>query len=579
MICYFFKYKGERNRMRITILLLITNLFLGVNIYSQNNSVNIQSDSLQNKTYKELSTLFYKNKNKKDTLKAKYYAQVYLLKAKQKNDTIETANGFLLFSRLSNLNLQLKYCDSIINLTKKLNHQRFPTMGYFRKGLYLFHNKKFKRSLDLHLEAYNHARKNNQDLAYRINHNIGILRVRLGDHKKALEVFKSSYKFSLNNDHKNTDNINYLKTIFSLSNQFRRNHILDSAMYYCKLGIKESIHLNNSIYHDFLLTKGILDFNNQHYVNAILNITKAKEFYEKNKGNNPNLAFAYFYKGKIQLDQNKTSKAIKNFKKVDSIFELQQDIHPEIKGGYKFIIDFYKKKGNKDVQLKYIEKLIKVDSVLDNNYKYINKKINKEYDTPLLLSEKQKLINELHNKQQWSFYQKTFLVTIIIIIGGLLIYNFRKKVAYKQKFNLLIQESSSSNIKNTAKPTSINAENIGLSQQLVDKILLDLDVFVKNKDYLNKNITIIELAKKLGTNAKYLSKVINAYKQKNFTNYINDLRVNYAINKLKDDKQFRNYTIKAISEEVGYKKAESFSKAFNKKTGINPSYFIKQLSK
>ena len=35
----------------------------------------------------------------------------------------------------------------------------------------------------------------------------------------------------------------------------------------------------------------------------------------------------------------------------------------------------------------------------------------------------------------------------------------------------------------------------------------------------------------------------------------------------------------AIAQEVGFNNSESFSKAFYKKTGIYPSYFIKQLEK
>jgi AraC-like DNA-binding protein len=57
------------------------------------------------------------------------------------------------------------------------------------------------------------------------------------------------------------------------------------------------------------------------------------------------------------------------------------------------------------------------------------------------------------------------------------------------------------------------------------------------------------------------------------------LRVAYTISKLKEEKTFRNYTIIAIAEEVGFSNAKSFSKAFSKTTDINPSYFIKELNK
>ncbi|WP_416337329.1 helix-turn-helix domain-containing protein [Galbibacter sp. EGI 63066] len=77
------------------------------------------------------------------------------------------------------------------------------------------------------------------------------------------------------------------------------------------------------------------------------------------------------------------------------------------------------------------------------------------------------------------------------------------------------------------------------------------------------------LAKELNTNSTYLSKVINNSKQINFSNYINNLRIEYAIEKLTGSEQFRAYTIQAIAEESGFGTAQSFSSSF----------FIKQLKK
>ncbi len=85
------------------------------------------------------------------------------------------------------------------------------------------------------------------------------------------------------------------------------------------------------------------------------------------------------------------------------------------------------------------------------------------------------------------------------------------------------------------------------------------------------------MAKSFGTNSTYLSKVINLKKDKNFSQYINDLRIDYTIHLLKENPRIRKYTIKAIASECGFKSAESFSKGFYKKYGIYPSYYLKQL--
>ncbi|WP_452598161.1 helix-turn-helix domain-containing protein [Pontimicrobium sp. MEBiC01747] len=97
--------------------------------------------------------------------------------------------------------------------------------------------------------------------------------------------------------------------------------------------------------------------------------------------------------------------------------------------------------------------------------------------------------------------------------------------------------------------------------------------------YLKQNCTLHSTAKQLKTNTSYLSKVINNHLGKNFSTYINELRINYVVLELKRNKTLRAYSIKAIAEEIGYKKTSTFSKYFKEITGISPSVYIKNLSK
>ena len=85
------------------------------------------------------------------------------------------------------------------------------------------------------------------------------------------------------------------------------------------------------------------------------------------------------------------------------------------------------------------------------------------------------------------------------------------------------------------------------------------------------------MAKKVKTNTTYLSKIISTYKQKKFFEYINELRIEYVLKRLKEDSKFRNYSIKHIAEEIGYKSTNSFTKYFKAHTKLYPSYYIKNL--
>ena len=110
-------------------------------------------------------------------------------------------------------------------------------------------------------------------------------------------------------------------------------------------------------------------------------------------------------------------------------------------------------------------------------------------------------------------------------------------------------------------------------------ILEGLKEFEKNKHYIENNLTLTSLSKEMNTNPRYLSLIINHFFEKNFTSYINSLRINYSIEKLKNERKFRNYTIKAIANDCGFNSSESFSSAFYKETGLKPSYFIKNLKR
>ena len=69
------------------------------------------------------------------------------------------------------------------------------------------------------------------------------------------------------------------------------------------------------------------------------------------------------------------------------------------------------------------------------------------------------------------------------------------------------------------------------------------------------------------------------YRHKKSVDYINDLKVEYIIKKLKSNPKFRLYTNKALAEEAHFSTTQHFTRAFMKNTGISPTYFVKQLNK
>ena len=172
---------------------------------------------------------------------------------------------------------------------------------------------------------------------------------------------------------------------------------------------------------------------------------------------------------------------------------------------------------------------------------------------------------------------KIWLISILFFLSsGWFFYHFVTQKKYKRRFQKLVEETKSS--KNTKRISADNQSRIpSINKETLDHLLAQLKKFEEEQQYLDPNITAPTLAKRFKSNSSYLSVVVNTYKQKNISQYVNDLRIDYVIQKLQSDTKFRKYTIKAISKEIGFSSSESFSKKFYNKTGIYPSYFIKKL--
>ncbi len=111
------------------------------------------------------------------------------------------------------------------------------------------------------------------------------------------------------------------------------------------------------------------------------------------------------------------------------------------------------------------------------------------------------------------------------------------------------------------------------------KILKQLDTFEKKQQFLSPNITSGSLAADFNTNVVYLSAVLKKYKNSNFNGYINELRIDYIISKLKSNPEYSTYKISYLAEECGFSSHSTFIRVFTKLKGIQPSKFISLLSK
>jgi len=99
----------------------------------------------------------------------------------------------------------------------------------------------------------------------------------------------------------------------------------------------------------------------------------------------------------------------------------------------------------------------------------------------------------------------------------------------------------------------------------------------KEKLFTDSDITVDQVAQKMGIPRQYLSEVLNVYLKSNFQDYMNKYRAEEFVESLRGDK-FKNYSIMGIANEVGFKSKSSFNTTFKKIYGVTPSEFKKTLS-
>ncbi|MBT8317745.1 MAG: helix-turn-helix domain-containing protein, partial [Lutibacter sp.] len=531
-------------------------------------------DSLKTKTFKELNASFEYNINNS---KATIYADAYTAKAKNEQNTIKLVNAYVNYIHISESNIGIRYCDSIIALTNNITHYQYPAQGYLTKGILHYAIGNYKESLDNLLKAKKIAYLNNNfTQIFNANYYIASIKIMWGDNDEALELYKLNLKMLQKNKNLNIDYLQFeLELLLSLSNAYLLSNKLDSAGIAASKGLQNSLALKDSTYYyNFVSQSGIVAYYQKNHEISIDSLQKSIAFENSFNG----LLNNHYYQGLAHTKLSNITKAFYHFNKADSIYMLSKDVVPEVRTIQEYLINYYKGENDSKNQLKHINRLLYVDSVLNINYINLNKTLKKEYDTPELLAQKEKIISNLKTKKDQFFYIIILLISFVLIAIFFGIKTYLKQQKIKKQFKKLLNKSKEKETsKNTPKKTGLKLK--GISKVKIKQVLKLLNEFEKNQGFLNNKITLNSLSKEFDTNSSYLSKIINFHKEKNFSTYISDLRINYCVEKLKTENNFRKYTVSAIAFEIGFNNVESFSKAFYKITGMNPSHFIKHIEK
>jgi AraC-like DNA-binding protein len=172
-----------------------------------------------------------------------------------------------------------------------------------------------------------------------------------------------------------------------------------------------------------------------------------------------------------------------------------------------------------------------------------------------------------------SFYQDWWwnlaLVTVAVYIG-------LTGWAQRQPANIHFETSPSTEEpaqqpEGIRQEETLTPEKIALGQKLAE-------VMRTERLYLQPELTLHDLAKRLNTNASILSATINQVFQQNFNDYINTLRIEAFISAYQLPEN-RPYTMLFVALDAGFNSKATFNRAFKKAKGCAPKdYFGTQPS-
>jgi AraC-like DNA-binding protein len=466
-------------------------------------------------------------------------------------------------------------------------------------GLIDWRKNNLKAAFDKFEKGLSIAKKQNDQIRMvKFYMNISLINIEVGNYKAAILSLKESNKIINQIKHSFSEEkfTNYKSNInFNLGRAFEKAYgknysnpkLLDSAEHYYTKSITYSKnYLNTKL--NSKMSLGNIYYMKNDFANAE-KVYYDVLLYSEENNLQPELFIASYNLGSLFFNSKDYDKSLYFFKKVDSIYQMNKvnDLY-YINSNY-YLAKIYTIKDNPQEALKYSDKYFdkfeQIQSKLDNEVQEVNFRLGNV--------NVKKDMEELQTKNQnkirfWNLMIFLFVGVLLVLIV-LYVKSVKKKRETDKKVNALIEEYKLRLELNDAAPVSIDKEEVVIESipKMVAKMNLDLEkeeeIFEKLKQlekkhyYLNSDFTQQSVAKKIKTNTSYLSYVVNKRFGKTFSEYSNELKINYVINELITNSIYRKYSTQALAESVGFKNAISFTKSFSKRTGVTPTQFTKKL--
>ncbi|MGH1383158.1 helix-turn-helix domain-containing protein [Kordia sp.] len=422
------------------------------------------------------------------------------------------------------------------------------------------------------LDVYDVAQRNDRTMQLiNINGNMGILSLELNNFQEAKQSFKEAITTIETKDLIAKDSINYVEDYINyhmfLAKAYQAEKMLDSAMSYIDKGIIIANYYKDIEGKAYLFElKGKNRTAQRIFPEAYTNLTASKEIFTE-LGNEKQVSKIMYLLADYHFQNGEATQALNLLSDLEVRNTKNLLLETDYYDALVLQANIYKSTKQFEKESSYRQKSAEIQKeILANENKATVFQTATQYEIEKIKNK----FETQHQKDEKRFYIFLSIAITVISVFGLLLYRqFNKKT-----IDTTIEKSTEVIAPKKEKAPSQTSIK---SDKTVDEILLKLKNLEAQEFYLNPKYNLYATAKKIETNTTYLSTILNTHKKMTFTEYLNNLRIQYTLTRLEEDKKFRMYTIKAIAKEVGYKSHGSFSRAFKAKTGENPSTYLKKI--
>lgn len=559
---------------------LIFNLTIVSNVFSQ-------KDTFAGKNYIQLTEILQKHISKDSTI-ALSVSRYYINKAQNEKELLREAEGIhalsLVYLQHQDAVNSAKEMDKLLAFVKTHELEPIKTRAYQLAGSSYLLAGNVQKAMDANKVLVAIAEKSgDEELKKQAMMSIDFIESIGGDS----DAFVSKYKKQLNELLRNPQEGEQLDawekkvmiTELMIGDSYFKMKNGDSSAYYTRKALQKSLEKQDTCMTKALyIMLGGAEILTGDYTNAKKSLDYASKYcLPITKFDSLLIRGSY---AKLAYKQGDYNNAIKHMEGALETYEVSETAESFMDDYYMVLADSYKELGDYKKANFYFQKHVTTTEQFGQVQDSIQRN-SRALEFESFQSELAQLQEEKETRTNYLIFVLLGASIVIIVLLFYLLKFYKTKKANEVKFEALLAKinaaTTPAEIIDTKDEVLEEKASSDVSAEVTKQILDGLKKLEEKEYFLKQECNSYNVAKKINTNTSYLSKVINSHYGKNFNTYINDLRINYAIVRLKNDVFFRSFSIQAIAEEVGYKSADSFTKYFKKDTGLNPSFYIKNI--